>query len=406
MSAVTWNSLAKTINDSQTIAEYIAAQFATHNADDSAHGQSNEALYNHRIAEILDHVDQSITNAKILASHRTYSAVVGSDAEDDFDNIQDAIDFVNGLGGGTIFIKPGTYSQGADLVLYSNVQIESNDPNSVIIDFQDAAYGVQIVGSAGTHKENISLKNLTFTGSDSSNDGVLDIQYADDIRIINCNFVGEYLLVDNGTQDIYLDNSTRIYIQNNYFADSRSCISAGTLTDFFFQENYVESCNLNLIEVFGVGDKFTISGNYIAQSGGFFYSEYGINHLFIDSNYGYFDTVNMIYLEQASFSSITNNRLYGNDQNYNGITLVSSDRCIVTGNYIYNVNLNGIFIDSDSDRCVISNNIVNSCDAYGIKINNSNCNNNILLGNVVSNNTSGGISDSGTGTVSDDNVST
>lgn len=65
MSAITWNTLPKTINDSQTIAGYIAAQLATHNADGSAHGQSDEALYNHRIATILDHLDASVTNPKI-----------------------------------------------------------------------------------------------------------------------------------------------------------------------------------------------------------------------------------------------------------------------------------------------------------------------------------------------------
>jgi len=66
--ANTWNSLPKTINDSQTIAEFIAAQLATHNADDSAHGQSDEAIYNHRISTILDHLDQSITKSKFIFS--------------------------------------------------------------------------------------------------------------------------------------------------------------------------------------------------------------------------------------------------------------------------------------------------------------------------------------------------
>jgi hypothetical protein len=76
MSAVTWGSLAKTINDSQTIAAYIAAKFATHNADESAHGQSDEAVYNHRIAAILDHLDESVETQHIASEAVNASKII------------------------------------------------------------------------------------------------------------------------------------------------------------------------------------------------------------------------------------------------------------------------------------------------------------------------------------------
>jgi hypothetical protein len=63
--ANTWGSLPRTLNDSETISEHVAGELATHNADDSAHGQSDEAIYNHRIAEILDHLDGSVSLEKL-----------------------------------------------------------------------------------------------------------------------------------------------------------------------------------------------------------------------------------------------------------------------------------------------------------------------------------------------------
>lgn len=61
---ITWAEIAKGINDPTTIEDYVEAMFDTHNASDNSHGQSSEAIYNHRIADILDHIDQSITADK------------------------------------------------------------------------------------------------------------------------------------------------------------------------------------------------------------------------------------------------------------------------------------------------------------------------------------------------------
>lgn len=78
MSEVTWGQLAKAVADLTKISEEIDAKILTHNEDESAHSQSNEAIYNHRIAEILDHLDDSITPAKIAANF-TYIAQAQKD---------------------------------------------------------------------------------------------------------------------------------------------------------------------------------------------------------------------------------------------------------------------------------------------------------------------------------------
>jgi len=65
MAEITWGLIAKSVDDKTTIDEEIDAKILAHNVDASAHGQTNEAIEVHRVAEILDHLDESIIAAKI-----------------------------------------------------------------------------------------------------------------------------------------------------------------------------------------------------------------------------------------------------------------------------------------------------------------------------------------------------
>jgi len=407
MAAVTWWNLPKSTSDSQTISAYIAAQLATHNADNSAHGQSNEAIYNHRIADILDHLDQSITNSKIIASHRTFNAVVGTDPEDDFDDIQDAIDFVNGLGGGTIFIKAGTYTQAAQITLYSNIMLEGANPNSVIIDFNSCNYGLNITGTSGTHLENVIIKNITITGVNSNPDGALAAYYVDNLLVENVTFTGEEDVTPSGNYDVWVSDCNHAIFRNNYHANSKQCYMPGNCTDLFIVYNYIESCKHRAIEFFDTGSRITIANNYAAQCGGFFYTEYGADNILVTANYAVSDTYQCIGFYDCPDTIITNNHLYGDDQDMDGIYMAQTNRVIISNNYIYNFNKSGIyFLNSDGgvDRCVITGNVCNSNDRYGVEISGADCSYNIVLGNNLSNNTAGGLSDAGTSTEAAHNV--
>jgi len=57
---ITWYALGRNVSDNQSIIEEMQAELLAHNQDVSAHGQSSEAVYNHRIAEIMDHLEGSV----------------------------------------------------------------------------------------------------------------------------------------------------------------------------------------------------------------------------------------------------------------------------------------------------------------------------------------------------------
>lgn len=65
MTEVVWENLAKTVTDKTKISEEIDADLVTHNEDPSAHKQTGEAIDTHRVAEILDHLDKSVTVGKL-----------------------------------------------------------------------------------------------------------------------------------------------------------------------------------------------------------------------------------------------------------------------------------------------------------------------------------------------------
>jgi hypothetical protein len=49
---ITWYALPKKVDDPRTIEEEIDAKILQHNLDPSAHSQSDEALYFHRISQL------------------------------------------------------------------------------------------------------------------------------------------------------------------------------------------------------------------------------------------------------------------------------------------------------------------------------------------------------------------
>ena len=103
-------------------------------------------------------------------------------------------------------------------------------------------------------------------------------------------------------------------------------------------------------------------------------------------------------------SIISGNQMFGTKPGGTGITLSNCDHGIIIGNVIKGFGTNGIDIDNDSDGNTVIGNVCNTNTGWGVIISNANCNKNIVVGNYLAGNTAGGISDSGTGTVAANNV--
>lgn len=66
MPVICWAPLGKSAQDPTTIAEYISGKILDHNVNPSAHGLDDYAIFNHRVSDLLDHPDDSVTLQKLL----------------------------------------------------------------------------------------------------------------------------------------------------------------------------------------------------------------------------------------------------------------------------------------------------------------------------------------------------
>lgn len=178
MAAVTWNSLPKTMGDPTTISEYIAAQFATHNADDSAHGQSDEAIYNHRIAAIIDHLAQSVTGEKVQDFGLFLLKL--SLEETSFFNTWQSLDLwtSGGTAGGTTTLKAGLCELRAPSGAGSNRNITA-DVSHLISSFAEENVLINMrvridraSGGGGTARE-------AYFGTGDKTDGAIGFRFHD-----------------------------------------------------------------------------------------------------------------------------------------------------------------------------------------------------------------------------------
>lgn len=105
-----WGSLDRAVNDDTKIDEAIEIAIDAHMANPDAHLGAGESLQSHRAAEIIDHRAESVVNDKIRANARTYIAIVDLNGDGDFTSVEDACDYALSKGGGSIFVKAGTYT--------------------------------------------------------------------------------------------------------------------------------------------------------------------------------------------------------------------------------------------------------------------------------------------------------
>jgi parallel beta-helix repeat protein len=400
---ITWGVLAKAVGDNTTIDEEIDGLILNHNLDPSAHGQSNESVYNHRIAELLDHVSYSIYNVKVNPAARIYKAIVGPGFEADFQTLQAAIDWAHLYNGGIVHIKAGTYQQTDDVTLYSDIILEGEDDDLSIIDFTGEYHQVRVVGTSGSHKKNVTIKDLCIQGSWIDGEQLL-FEYADDCIIQDCKFDNTddvssnqpvHLSINtgcnrihirrnrflNGWHDLSIGNSKYLWIDSNYFYNNlRDCISGGGTQHVVIRDNMF----LN----------YTTDVDY---EGAIFF-ETTITELSIINNIFYHGSNSAIFLAGQAGSIISNNVIHSTTGSLNGISFENCHNCTITGNNIDLCDGSEIRINL-SPRNVITGNTLTNGQRYGVEILSIRSSKNVVVGNVLTGNVLGAILDFGAGTI-------
>jgi predicted SnoaL-like aldol condensation-catalyzing enzyme len=206
-----WGNLGRAVNDNTLIDQAIANAVQAHGDDPDAHLATGQALTTHRAAEIIDHLAESVVNDKLHHSARAYSAIVGSGVDGDYDTIQAAIEYVAGVGGGTILVLPGAYYLAGAVALPVSINIVGLDAESTTIHggFTATNY-LKISDDTVANQKSQYFENLTFynDGGGVFHSTTTDLTYKSVARFVNCAFNGGGQYIYTETSHLYFDNCT------------------------------------------------------------------------------------------------------------------------------------------------------------------------------------------------------
>lgn len=392
MAEVTWANLAKSVDDNTKISDEIDSKILAHNEDPSAHGQLGEGIYNHRVGEILDHLDESVINAKLLKMARAYKFIVDPAGNGDYTDIQSAIDAAHADGGGRILIKAGTYTLAANLTLYSDIELVGDDDDDTIIDFNSTEYYISAVGTSTVPLVNIHLRNLQVRNSSQVDYGAVRLDYVNDSSIEDCYFTGN-------ERDIYMLNCYRLLVTRCRFISSGDAI-CGSCFDSCFDFNYSENSSGTFVDGSGSGISRTfISRNRIYHPTGMaIVLNANSSDDVIVNNIMTYNVESGMYIA-ASATLIMGNSFDGEHLGDTGIWLATDVTVTrIVDNYFYRLEGDGVYLYSGCDQNIIEGNVFYSISDSAVYISSSTCDLNIVLGNVFRGITGADITNNGTGT--------
>lgn len=207
--------------------------------------------------------------------------------------IQAAVSAAHAVGGGTIFIKPGTYTLTGHIVIYDNIEILGT-PVTIITrgsstGFEALFVNQYYVGSSSAYNINIKIHDLVFDGGGDTNSysqfkhaiGIYGVHDAEvyNVRFVNLSGDGIYVSSTSQSYTNTFYRATNVRIYGNHFEGTQqnrngiSVIDAENVTisgnTFYKMTSSVQPGAIDLEPNF-TDQKIrnvTISGNIFEQSG-------------------------------------------------------------------------------------------------------------------------------------------
>ncbi|MBU2249783.1 MAG: right-handed parallel beta-helix repeat-containing protein [Gammaproteobacteria bacterium] len=353
-------------------------------------------------------------------------------------NIQKAVDKVHKYGGGVVFLKNGTHVVNYDINLYSNIYLQGQNGESAIIDFNSEAYSIKAVGSGAYVTGTLSVTNnsqtvtgvgttwiSTMIGQRILLDGlwyVISAVGSTTSLTISAPYGGTTLsgtsytiatvIEDIKISDLVVKNSASSALKFQYANEcwvrdinvqtSVIGIDIDDSSQFAFYQVDTTACyygwtinNTHYIECVGSGVLDSLVGSALA----------------ID-NVSYASFMSCFFLNSAGDGlNISNSKIISIHSSTfienagQGIEFVSGNTSI----YIMQCSVqsngsDGIKLTATTDNCLFLGVLLKDNGGYGLNVAAATCDDNVLSACNLTGNTSGSVSDSGTGTVIRGNV--
>lgn len=356
---------------------------------------------------------------------------------DSTQNINAAIESVNSVGGGVVFLKSGSYVLNENIYLYSNIKLVGQSAGNTFIDFGGQAYGIIGIGTNIYTTGTISAvsNNATLTGSGTTwtsamvgrtvlineNAYIIIAVHSPTELVIDAGFSGTTASgytywIANPIDSAYIDDLT---ITNS----SGNGIELQYSTNIYMNKVYINSCNIGLYCANSLFLTINDGSSSYCTIGTSFLNVVGYTLI---SYYVFSNTGDGIVLNGGGNSTIFNWSSTNNGGR--GIVLTSTKKLMlnsftvesnvghnfefVSGNYQCQINSgvsssssgDGFKFTATTDQFILSGCNINGNTGYGINIAASTDDNNIILGNILLTNTAGQLTNSGTGTKIKSNI--
>ena len=348
-----WNNLPKATDDNTTIDDEIDAKIETHNADPTAHTDTDESLDVHRTNTVIDHPAESVVNDKLQYTARTYAAIVDPDDEEAFDTLASALDFVRDRGGGDIYLVAGTHILTTSEDIYETISLYGAGIDETIIEFDDTLPAQLVCEYSPTGGANTdvkpTIKGISFDFNQINN--------AIDGTSVTWNYIHESCKFIDGDDSLYSG-----YAGTKFYDCVVECYAARTSIFIEDQANFYSTIfNANANNSDGPSCAYgSIIRDCIFASNGY------TNHDWIDNLLQ--PTIENSLFQSLSSSSFTGGNTSGYFGQYNitnnrfemgssqQLTL-STDKLIFIGNRVTGSTSN-LSIPSGSDYNIVIGNIL------------------------------------------------
>jgi hypothetical protein len=345
-------------------------------------------------------------------------AVVADVDKEDFSNIFDAVYYCNSLGGGSIFVKNGTYEcQMGKAHLSSFVDIYGESLAGCIL---HSSYGVATLVCGADEQVQYNTGTITLTQNSA-------VVVASGITWTAVKTVGKYLL-DRRTGHYYKilsrEDSTHITLTEKYQGNTASSLAYVIIG--MNTENSVHDMTLQTnIEFYGAIDNLLENVDVVGHMPILVYAE---NLVFRDiSLSGVVVTTNINYICNSKFIDMTvkgcslvpfsmqstcSGNIFSDNlfiDNLVQCVLIYGFNTMLKGNVFLNNGWSAgqlyppVLLGSTSYKNIICNNIMRNNNSYGIG-SQTGANYNLVHGNVCIDNYSAGISNVGANSLTNDNI--
>lgn len=292
-------------------------------------------------------------------------------SSDDFTDIQEAVDYINNLGGGTVFLKSGTYYPDNNINLYTNVKIIGENKNTTTIDFQLAEYQIRTLGISADHITNVGLHNIEIANSGFYELGAVRFEYCDDIILNNVSIDGTDYTADPATFALYVENCQRLRIDGLSLTNNNRGIYLSGFGQTSIVDSYIYNTRGILLAVFS-GSSLTFRNN-VCDS----------NSQFSSDSIIYFNGTLTDFEISSNYFTLCKNAVINNQTGGVQRLSIRDNVMVATTGGDYGIVLNGV------DNGSISGNKITGFTADGVQLND--CTNNSVIGNIIYGNGGDGI---------------